>query len=71
MKWVLYAIAGLAVLVGVIGMTQSEGVFHETVSALMILVGTSSFGFAVITSKLDTLAHTRGEPLPGRETRDD
>ena len=55
MKWVLYAVSAAAILVGIIVMLGAVGVFQETAGAILMLIGTSSFGFAVVAGKLDTL----------------
>lgn len=55
MKWVLYVIAAVAVLMGVVSAAGAKTVFHETASVVLLLIGTSSFGFAVIAGKLDSL----------------
>lgn len=56
MKWLLYVIAALAILLGVIVIFGAFGVFQETAGLILLLVGTSSLGFAVVVGRLDKLA---------------
>ena len=55
MKWILYAVSAAAILVGVIGLVAGA-ILQELVASVFLLIGTSSFGFAVVTGKLNTLA---------------
>lgn len=56
MKWLLYVIAALGILLGVIVIFGAFGVFQETAGLILLLVGTSSLGFAVVVGRLDKLA---------------
>ncbi len=55
MKWILYAGSAAAILVGVIGLVAGA-ILQELVASVFLLIGTSSFGFAVVAGKLNTLA---------------
>ena len=55
MKWILYAGSAAAILVGVIGLVAGA-ILQELVASVFLLIGTSSFGFAAVAGKLNTLA---------------
>ena len=57
MKFVLYAIAVVGILVGVVIMASGGYVFQQTVGAILILVGTTSLGFSVVVNRLERLLH--------------
>ena len=56
MKWILYAVAVVAVLIGVLTTVSGFGVFQQTAGLILLLVGTTSFGFAAVIGKLDRIA---------------
>ena len=56
MKWILYAVAVVALFVGIATTIAGPAVFQETVGSILLLIGTTSFGFAVVAGKLDKLA---------------
>ena len=56
MKWVLYAVATVAIVLGFVVIFGAFGVFQETAGLIILLVGTSSLGFAVVVGRLDRLA---------------
>ena len=63
MKWILYAVSGVTLFLG-IGTTIAGGaIFQQTAGIVLLLVGTTSFGFAVVAGKLDRLAR-RNEGTP-------
>ena len=61
MKFVLYAIAVVAILFGVVVMVSGGYVFQQTVGAILVLIGTTSLGFSVVINRLERLYHIRKE----------
>ena len=56
MKWVLYAIALASAFFGIIAMVSGAFVFQQTAGIIMLLIGSTSFGFWAVVGRLDRLA---------------
>ena len=56
MKWTLYVIAVLGIVLGLVITFTGFGIFQSTAGLVLLLVGTSSLGFAVVVGRLDRLA---------------
>lgn len=56
MKWLLYAVSVVTILIGIVILAGGGFIFQDIAGSIFILVGTTSFGFAVIAGKLDALA---------------
>ena len=55
MKWILYVVAVVASLIRVLTAVSGFGVFRQTAGLILLLVGTTSFGFAAKIGKLDRI----------------
>ena len=56
MKLALYVVAAIGIVLGVIITFTGFGIFQSTAGLVLLLVGTSSLGFAVVLGRLDKLA---------------
>ena len=55
MKWLLYAIASGAFLFGIGVIGAGPLVFQQTAGIILVLIGTTSLGFAVVVGRLDKI----------------
>ena len=56
MRLILYIIAAIAALFGVTIVVSGFGVFQQSAGLILVLIGTSTFGFAYLGGKLDRIA---------------
>ena len=59
MKWILYAVSAVAIFLGIFTIVAGVGVSEPTDGIILLLIGTTSFGFAVVAGKLDALARSQ------------
>ena len=55
MKWILYAVSAITLFLGIGTTIASEAVFQQTAGIILLLIGTTSFGFAVVVGRLDQI----------------
>ena len=55
MKWILYAVSAITLFLGIGTVIAGPAVFQQTAGIVLLLIGTTSFGFAVVVSRLDKL----------------
>ena len=60
MKFILYGVAAIAILIGVVTIVSGFGVFQQTAGLLLLLIGTTSLGFAAVIGRLEKLARHKG-----------
>ena len=56
MKWIRYVIAAITLFLGIGSTATGEAVFQLTAGISLLPIGTTSFGFAGVVSRLDKLA---------------
>ena len=56
MKWILYAVSAVTLFLGIGTTIAGPAVFQETAGIILLLIGTTSFGFGAVVGKLDKLA---------------
>ena len=55
MKWILYAVSAITLFLGIGTTAAGEAVFQQTAGIILLLIGTSTFGFAVVVGRIDKL----------------
>ena len=55
MKWILYAVSAITLFLGIGTIIAGEAVFQQTAGIILLLIGTTSFGFAAVVSRLDNI----------------
>ena len=56
MKWILYGVSAITLFLGIGTTIAGEAVFQETAGIILLLIGTTSFGFGAVVGRLDRLA---------------
>ena len=57
MKWILYAASAITLSLSIGTTIADEAVFQQTAGIILLLIGTSTFGFAVVVSRLDRVVN--------------
>ena len=56
MKRILYGVSAIALFLGIGTTIAGEAVFQQTAGIILLLIGTTSFGFGAVVGRLDRLA---------------
>ena len=56
MKWILYGVSAITLFFGIGTTIAGEAVFQQTAGIILLLIGTTSFGFGAVVGRLDGLA---------------
>ena len=55
MRWILYAVSAITLFLGICTTAAGEAVFQQTAGIILLLIGTTSFGFAAVVGRLDQI----------------